>query len=238
MSVIVDKSGDRVRRMFGSIANRYDRMNHLLSLNVDRYWRWTTVRKVAPRGSAPVLDVCTGTGDLALAYWRVAKGRVPVVGADFCPEMLERARQKQCAAGIADNLTFVEADAMCLPWESSHFQIVAVAFGLRNMEDTEQGLREMIRICQPGGRVVVLEFSLPSRQPFKSIYGLYFRTVLPRLGQWLARNDESAYEYLPQSVEEFPSGGTLAQQMESMGLRDVRFIPLTMGTATLYVGAK
>jgi demethylmenaquinone methyltransferase/2-methoxy-6-polyprenyl-1,4-benzoquinol methylase len=224
--------------MFGRIADRYDRMNHLLSLNVDRYWRWKTVRCCAPRGTTPILDLCTGTGDLALAYWRAGQGRVPVLGADFCPEMLDLARRKQRAAGITHNLTFIEADAMRLPLEDNHFQIVAVAFGLRNIEDTDQGLAEMVRICEPGGRVVVLEFSMPARQPLKGVYGWYFRSLLPRVGQWLARNDESAYEYLPSSVGEFPSGLALAERLRTVGLRDVRFLPLTMGIAALYVGQK
>jgi demethylmenaquinone methyltransferase/2-methoxy-6-polyprenyl-1,4-benzoquinol methylase len=127
---------------------------------------------------------------------------------------------------------------MRLPLEDNHFQIVAVAFGLRNIEDTDQGLAEMVRICEPGGRVVVLEFSMPARQPLKGVYGWYFRSLLPRVGQWLARNDESAYEYLPSSVGEFPSGLALAERLRTVGLRDVRFLPLTMGIAALYVGQK
>ncbi|MFM9114570.1 MAG: class I SAM-dependent methyltransferase, partial [Planctomycetota bacterium] len=132
----VDKSGLRVRRMFSEIAPNYDRMNHLLSMQVDRYWRWRTVRQVPPRGEAPILDLCTGTGDLALAYFRAADGRVPVVGADFCPEMLSFAEKKRIASGLSDSLTFQEADAQNLPFPDNHFQIVSVAFGLRNVADT------------------------------------------------------------------------------------------------------
>jgi demethylmenaquinone methyltransferase/2-methoxy-6-polyprenyl-1,4-benzoquinol methylase len=178
----VDKSNDRVRRMFGEIAPRYDRMNHLLSMQVDRYWRWRTVRLVPPRGDRPILDLCTGTGDLAIAYHRATGGRVPVVGADFCHAMLERARDK-CARRKLDGMTFVEADAQHLPLPSDMCQIVCVAFGLRNVADTDGGLAEMTRVCVPSGRVAVLEFTTPRKQPFKAAYGWYFQNVLPRIGQ-------------------------------------------------------
>ncbi|MCA9173761.1 MAG: bifunctional demethylmenaquinone methyltransferase/2-methoxy-6-polyprenyl-1,4-benzoquinol methylase UbiE [Planctomycetales bacterium] len=236
---MVDKSGAKVQQMFREIAPKYDRMNHLLSLNTDRYWRWRTIRLVPPRGEAPILDICTGTGDLALAYARRTGGRVPVVATDFCPEMLEIGEQKRVAAQLPEtSLTFREADAQALPFEDGRFQIVSVAFGLRNVADTDQGLREMTRVCQSGGRVAVLEFSQPRWQPFKWMYGWYFRNVLPRIGQWLARNDSNAYQYLPDSVGEFPAYEALAERMRQAGLTDVRFYPLTLGVATLYVGAK
>ena len=225
--------------MFGEIAPKYDRMNHLLSMNVDRYWRWRTVRKVAPVGDAPILDVCTGTGDLAIAYSRAGRGQIPVVGADFCPEMLAIADDKRRRAGIpGDMLKFVEADTQELPFPDDHFQIVCVAFGLRNVADTDRGLAEMTRVCRPGGRVAVLEFSMPERQPFKAIYGWYFRNVLPRIGQWLARNSTSAYSYLPESVGEFPAGRELTRRMCAAGLSRADYFPLTFGIATLYVGVK
>jgi demethylmenaquinone methyltransferase/2-methoxy-6-polyprenyl-1,4-benzoquinol methylase len=234
----VDKSDERVRRMFGEIAGAYDRMNHLLSLNTDRYWRWKTVRLVPPRGAGPILDVCTGTGDLAFAYLRAAGGQAPVVGVDFCREMLLRAEQKRSKRAPEGPIRFVEGDAQALPFDDDRFQIVSVAFGLRNVSDTDQGLREMARVCRPGGRVAVLEFSMPRRQPLRSAYGWYFHRVLPRVGQWLARNDQSAYHYLPDSVGEFPSYEALAARMQAAGLRDVKFHPLTLGVATLYVGVK
>ena len=234
----VDKSEMRVRRMFGEIAPRYDFLNHLLSLGIDHYWRWRTVRKVAPAADGPILDLCTGTGDLALAFLRRSPAAVSVVGADFCPEMLQIGRAKGQAAGANGRLTFVEADAQHLPFPDDMFQIVSVAFGLRNVTDTDRGLREMVRVCRPGGRVAVLEFSQPGWQPFKAIYGWYFRHVLPRIGQALMRNQSEAYNYLPASVGEFPSGAALVQQMEAAGLEGVRYYPLTLGVATLYVGNK
>lgn len=238
MTLTVDKSDNRVRQMFGEIAPKYDRMNHLLSMQTDRYWRWRTTRIAAPSGDSPILDICTGTGDLAIAYFRAVGGRVSVVGADFCPQMLELARQKQSRLKIDERLSFVEADAQELPFPDDEFQIVSVAFGLRNVSDTDRGLREMTRVCRPGGQVVILEFSMPTWQPFAWIYGVYFRNVLPRIGQWLARNDAQAYEYLPTSVGEFPSGAALVDRMRAAGLSKVRFIPLTFGIATLYLGVK
>lgn len=235
---MVDKSGTRVRQMFGEIAGRYDLLNHLLSLNVDRYWRWRTVRDVPPQGDAPILDVCTGTGDLALAYLRASQGRVPIVAADFCHPMLAIGRQKGTTVERGEQVTFIEADTQALPLPDNHFQIVCVAFGLRNVADTDRGLREMARVCRPGGHVAVLEFSQPTWQPFRGLYGWYFRHVLPRIGQALARNRLDAYNYLPESVGEFPSGEALCAKMRSAGLSDVRFRALTLGIATLYVGRK
>jgi demethylmenaquinone methyltransferase/2-methoxy-6-polyprenyl-1,4-benzoquinol methylase len=234
----VDKSSDRVRQMFGRIAGRYDLLNHLLSLGIDRYWRRRTVRLVAPSGPRPILDVCTGTGDLALAYDRAAAGRTQIVAADFCHEMLAIGRQKAHRAGADSRIAFVEADAQSLPLPGDTFQIVCVAFGLRNVADTNRGLAEMARVCAPGGRVAVLEFSTPTRQPFKAIYGWYFRHVLPRIGSLFARNSGGAYAYLPDSVGEFPQGDALLDRMRAAGLSELRSYPLTLGVATLYVGTK
>jgi demethylmenaquinone methyltransferase/2-methoxy-6-polyprenyl-1,4-benzoquinol methylase len=234
----VNKSNQRIQQMFGAIAPKYDRMNHLLSMNVDRYWRWRTVRIARPEGSDPILDVCTGTGDLAFAFRKRTSRSTPIMAADFCREMLEIGRQKLARRGGNENMTFLEADTQQLPFPANMFQVVSVAFGLRNVADTDLGLREMARVCRPAGRVAVLEFSMPTRQPMKSFYGWYFRHVLPRVGQWLARNDEDAYSYLPQSVGEFPEGRELADRMLASGLAEVRIIPLTFGVATLYLGVK
>ncbi len=235
----VDKSNDRVQRMFGEIAPRYDLLNHLLSMNVDRYWRWRTTKRVAPvAGGAPILDLCTGTGDLALAYDQAAGGKLPIVAADFCPEMLDIARQKGAKRGVNEHIDWVVADTQDLPFESNRYQIVTAAFGLRNVADTDQGLREMTRVCQPGGRVAVLEFTTPRWQPMRSIYGWYFRNVLPRIGQALMRNNSAAYEYLPESVGQFYEYEQLTQRMEAAGLDDLQYYPMTFGVATLYVGKK
>lgn len=234
----VDKSEARVRRMFGEIAPRYELMNHLLSMGIDQYWRWRTVRLAPPQGDAPLLDVCSGTGALVRAYVRRLPARARIVGADFCHEMLTIGRAKSAASEADGRVTFIESDALRLPLADSQFQIVSVAFGLRNMADADQGLREMVRVCQPGGRVVILDFSLPQRQPMRGIYLLFFKHVVPRVGQAVTHSPSGAYNYLPASVLEFPEGEALCQRMRAAGLQDVRFRPMTFGTVTLYVGRK
>ena len=236
--MIVDKSGEKVRNMFGQIAPRYDRMNHVLSMNVDHYWRWYTVRKLRPVEGEPILDVCTGTGDLAISFYRRTGGKSPVVATDFCPEMLAFGEKKQARFPTDNRIEFLEADTQELPLEDDRFQIVSVAFGLRNVADTMAGLREMVRVCKPGGKVAILEFTMPRRQPIKFMYKWYFRNILPRIGQWFARNDSNAYEYLPETVGEFPQYEELTKMMAEAGLKETSYIPLTFGIATLYVGTK
>jgi demethylmenaquinone methyltransferase/2-methoxy-6-polyprenyl-1,4-benzoquinol methylase len=240
---LLDKRESRIRTMFGNIAGRYDLLNHLLSLNVDRYWRWRTTRLAPPivgdpRGDAPILDVCTGTGDLALAYDRAARKRLPIVGADFCLPMLLPARHKTQRRQAAERIRYVEADTQQLPFPDDTFQLTVVAFGLRNVTDTDRGLAEMVRVTRPGGRVAILEFSRPRNWLFGRLYRFYFRVVLPCVGQLVSRSKDSAYKYLPASVMEFPDGEALADKLRGHGLTDVRWHPLTFGIATLYVGAK
>ena len=234
----LDKSALRVRRMFAQIAPRYDLVNHLLTFSIDRRWRRRAARLVPPRGPEPILDVCTGTADLALAYRRISDGAVPIVGADFCRPMLAVAARKCRRLGAAGRVTLVEADALRLPFPDGMFQLVSVAFGLRNMADPDLGLAEMVRVCRPGGRVAVLEFSMASVWPIRTLYRWYFRRLLPRIGQTVARNDEAAYNYLPASVGAFPEGEALAARLRGAGLRDVWFAPFTFGISTLYVGEK
>lgn len=239
----VNKSTDRIQRMFGEIAPRYDLLNHLLSMNTDRYWRWRTTKLVppvleGPLSDAPILDLCTGTGDLALAYDRAAKKKLKITAADFCPEMLEIGEKKGAKANVNDHIEWIQADANNLQFETDTYQLVTAAFGLRNVSDTDQGLREMTRVCKPGGKVAVLEFTTPRRQPLRGIYGWYFRNILPKIGQLLMRNNSAAYEYLPQSVGQFYEYEELTERMEAAGLSNVHFKPMTFGVATLYIGEK
>lgn len=239
-SQLLDKREARIRRMFGQIAPWYDFLNHLLSLNIDRRWRDRTARLVPPGPASlgPILDLCTGTGDLALAYDRTAGGSVPVVGADFSHEMLLRAVKKADAAGAGGRVRFVEADAQALPFPDGAFQLVTVAFGLRNVTDPDRGLREMVRVTRPGGRVAVLEFSRPRGPVLGRLYLWYFRNLLPLVGQLISRSPESAYRYLPASVLNFPDYEALADRMRAAGLEEVQYRPFTFGVATLYVGVK
>jgi demethylmenaquinone methyltransferase/2-methoxy-6-polyprenyl-1,4-benzoquinol methylase len=224
--------------MFGNIAPSYDRLNHLLSLNIDKRWRRRTVQLVPPQGTAPILDLCTGTGDLALAYHRAAGGRAAIVGADFCHEMLVRAQQKTDQRLAAGQVSYLEADAQRLPFPDDHFEIAAVAFGLRNVTDTDRGLAEMVRVTRMGGRVAILEFSKPRHWLFGRLYRMYFRYLLPAIGQLVSRSKDNAYRYLPASVIEFPDGEELAARLRSHGLVDVVWRPFTFGIATLYTGTK
>lgn len=235
---LLDKRESRIRRMFGHIAPSYDFLNHLLSLNIDHYWRWRTTQLVPPQGEAPILDMCTGTGDLALAYDRAAGGNLQIVGADFCPEMLILAKEKARRKQVDQRIRFVEADAQFLPFASDLFQITTVAFGLRNVTNTELGLKEMIRVTQPGGWVAILEFSQPRGWLFGRMYRFYFRRILPLIGQLISRSKDNAYRYLPESVLEFPDGEALAERLRGHGLLEVKWYPFTFGIATLYVGKK
>ncbi len=237
----VDKSGQRIRQMFGAIAGWYDFLNHFLSLGIDIWWRKRTVELVPPLGTAPILDVCTGTGDLAIAYWHAAGQKAAVTGADFTPEMLVRARAKGAKARTDDStasLDFIEADTMQLPLPADTFQVVSVGFGIRNVTDYQAGIREMVRVCQPGGRVAILEFSRPTNSLLGKLYLFYFRQVLPKLGQWFSKSEQSAYHYLPASVLQFPSGEEFAREMTDCGLTGVTCYPLTFGICTLYWGVK
>jgi demethylmenaquinone methyltransferase/2-methoxy-6-polyprenyl-1,4-benzoquinol methylase len=222
--------------MFGSIAPRYDLLNHVLSLNIDKRWRKYTLHKAPPRDGYAVLDVCTGTGDLALAFARFGAKNLRVVGVDFCAEMLDIAKKKQ--ARLGESVTFQEADAQALPFANEEFDIVTCAFGLRNVADTRRGLEELARVARAGGTVAILEFSRPKIAPLRWLYLAYFKHLLPRVGQSLAKNDHAAYEYLPQSVMEFPDGQEMADLMTSVGLTNIRVDPLTFGVATLYLGTK
>ncbi len=237
-SIAVDKSETRIRRMFGAIAPSYDLLNHLLSLNIDRYWRRKTTELAPPNGEGPILDLCTGTGDLAFAYDQAAGGRVPVIGADFCGPMLDLAKDTTRNKDVGDRIRFVQGDAQRLPFRDNLFQIVCVAFGLRNVKDTDRGLAEMKRVTRAGGKVVILELSRPRGPVLGRLYRFYFRYLLPLIGQTISRSKENAYRYLQASVSQFPDGEVLADRLRSHGLRDVHWHPFTFGIASLYIGTK
>ena len=231
----VDKSGGRVRGMFAEIAPRYDLVNRLLSGGIDVWWRHVTVSRAPPPRGA-ILDVCTGTGDLALAYRAKSGSDVQIVASDFCRPMLDRGVAKSARTGAA--IEWVEADAMDLPFPAASFDLVTVAFGLRNIADTSRGLAEMARVCKSGGRLAILEFSLPKAALVRRAYLWYFRNVLPRLGNAVARNRSDAYTYLNQSVEAFPEGEALATLIRAAGFEKVEMVPLSFGIATLSIATR
>ncbi len=240
--VEVNKSGQRIRNMFANIAPRYDFLNHLLSANIDKSWRRELVARIRLTSNKPILDVCTGTGDLVFeAFDRFASSPIEFLACDFCPEMLTIAKRKQNMPqrrAALDRLRFFEADAMQLPLETGSCQVVMNAFGIRNVSETEIGLSEMIRVCDAGGQVLILEFSKPTAPVLKQLYQGYFRLILPSVGQLISRSRESAYNYLPASVQAFPSGADFVEIMVKLGLKHVRFWPLTLGIATVYEGTK
>jgi demethylmenaquinone methyltransferase/2-methoxy-6-polyprenyl-1,4-benzoquinol methylase len=232
----VDKSGAKVRGMFAEIAPRYDLVNRLLSGGIDVWWRHVTVSRAPPPKSGAILDCCTGTGDLALAYAAKCGPGVRIVASDFCQPMLDRGIEKSAKAGLP--IEWIEADAMALPFPTAAFDLVTVAFGLRNIADTGRGLAEMARVLVPGGRIAILEFSLPQNALIRGGYLWYFRNVLPFLGNTVARNRSDAYTYLNQSVEEFPSGERLAALVRAAGFERVEMVPLSFGIATLTIATR
>jgi demethylmenaquinone methyltransferase/2-methoxy-6-polyprenyl-1,4-benzoquinol methylase len=231
----------KVRDMFAHIAPRYDLLNHLLSLQLDRWWRARAARRLAHilhRDDAVVLDLCCGTGDLALALARPGKARV--IGADFAHPMLVRAVEKS-ALHVRDNggrlIPFLEADALGLPFAGAAFDLVTTAFGFRNLANYETGLREIYRVLKPGGTVAILEFTEPPDHFIGDVYRWYFCNVLPRIGRLLS-GDADAYKYLPKSVSLFMRPVPLSALMATVGYTSVEFTTYTFCTVCLHLGKK
>jgi len=216
--------------MFAGIAHRYDFLNHFLSISIDRHWRNFAVAKVQeliPSPSRSCLDVCSGTGDLAIALRRSLGAMV--VATDFCHPMLTRAVAKE------SSIPNVEADALKLPFRDGSFDALTIAFGLRNLEDPIQGLREFRRLLRPAGAVVILEFSKPVIPIFREAFGLYFRHILPRVGGIIS-GDAHAYHYLHDSVMKFPNQKELMELMQAAGFQNVNYRNLSGGIAALHWG--
>lgn len=233
MEVMAKK--EKVQEMFNGIAPKYDLLNHLLSMGIDKSWRRKAMRELEGGRRRTVLDIACGTGDFSIEALRHGVERV--VGADISENMLAVAREKAREKGLEDRLEFRYGDSENLDFEDGTFDAVTVAFGVRNFEHLERGLAEMCRVLRPGGKVVVLEFSTPERFPMKQLYRFYFKQILPRVGG-LVSGDRKAYEYLPASVFAFPQGDRFLQIMRSCGYRNVAQRRLTFGIASLYTGEK
>jgi demethylmenaquinone methyltransferase/2-methoxy-6-polyprenyl-1,4-benzoquinol methylase len=223
-----------VERMFDTIAPRYDLLNRILSAGIDQYWRSRAIRLLADDSPARLLDVATGTADVALKAERMLHPR-EVVGVDLSAEMLRYGREKIRDRGLSPRIRLVQGDAAALPFEDDAFDAALVAFGVRNFEDLVAGLQGIGRVLRPGGSLVVLEFSRPRRFPIRELYSIYSSTLLPRIGGVLSP-DRSAYEYLPASVAAFPDGPDFLDRMETAGFTDLQWQPLTFGIASLYKG--
>ena len=222
-------SADHVRAMFGSIAPRYDLANHLLSCGRDFYWRKRAAEITASWSPKKIVDLATGTGDLALALQKKMP-ETEIVASDFLPEMIELAQRKGVRRAVV-------ADAMNLPFESSSFDCATVAFGLRNMENWSSALHEMWRVLQPNGNLLVLEFSLPQLSILRAIYRVYLHRCLPLIGSFLTKR-RNAYDYLGDSIEKFPSGNAMLALMEGNGFTNASAEPLSGGIVTIYTATK
>lgn len=230
----VDGKAEAVEDMFDAVAPRYDLLNRVLSAGIDRYWRSRAVRILDHEQPRRVLDVATGTADLALKIQRTLHPR-ETIGIDLSAEMLQHGREKIENTGLAPRITLQKADAADLPYRDNSFDAAFVAFGVRNFEDLDAGLSDIRRVLRSGGTLVVLEFSQPRTFPIKQLYNWYSQHVLPRIGGLLSP-DQGAYEYLPNSVAAFPDGADFLQRMEDVGYTGLDWVPLTFGIASLYVG--
>ena len=235
MNVSTSKEPARIAGMFDAIAWRYDRLNHLLSAGLDKRWRRRAVRELRLTTSDRVIDVCTGTADLALAAATDTRGAAgAVIGVDFSGAMLTIGLDKVRRAGLAGRVTLTRGDAMALPFADGAFDAATIAFGLRNVSDPLGGCRELHRVLRPQGRLAILEFGMPATPVLAAGYRWYFRHVLPRIGRLISRHTD-AYEYLPASVAEFPSGTAFVTILRQAGFPAVRCVRLALGAVYLYV---
>ena len=225
-----------IREMFGRIAPRYDLLNHLLSLDIDKIWRRRVAKKfraILRDENARVLDLCCGTGDMTFALGRRANSQSPqIIGADFSHAMLQRAAEK----GRDTTLRWIEADALRLPFPDAHFDLITAAFGFRNLADYDAGLREIVRVLRPGGECGILDFGEP-RGLMGTVYRVYFKRVLPAVGT-LISGVRGPYAYLPASVERFPAPQEMLERMRQAGFGEASWTPYTFGVAGLYRGVK
>ena len=232
----LSEKGEKIQQMFGTIAPRYDLLNRMLSFGIDRRWRKKAVKMVKYREGARILDVATGTGDVALEIARSTPATVRITGADFCKEMVDLGQVKVAQSPYADRIDFKVAPCEDLPFPDNTFDSITIAFGIRNVVDRKLGLAEMWRVLRPGGRMIILEFSTPRSLLFRQIYYFYFRRMLPMIGGLISTYN--AYKYLPDSVLEFPSHEEFSLMMSDAGFCNVKICELTFGIASIYAAEK
>ncbi|PKQ60691.1 bifunctional demethylmenaquinone methyltransferase/2-methoxy-6-polyprenyl-1,4-benzoquinol methylase [Labilibaculum filiforme] len=232
----LDKSKkDQVALMFNNIARKYDFLNHFLSMGIDKLWRRKAVKLLKSIQPKQLLDIATGTGDFALACLKL--NPVKVTGIDISTEMLAVGREKIAKKNLQNKIELFEGDSENIQFADNSFDAITVAFGVRNFENLEKGLREMNRVVRPGGKVVILEFSKPKNFPVKQFYNFYFFNILPLWGKMVSK-DSSAYTYLPESVGAFPDGENFLKIYKSCGFTDTEQIKLSFGIASIYIGTK
>lgn len=229
----LSKSPGRIAGMFDAIAPRYDFLNHLLSAGIDRHWRSRAIRSMGLTGRERVLDLCTGTADLAIAARQARPGAACVVGVDFAGAMLAIAADKIRRAGLSREIALVRGDATRIPVADASVDAVTIAFGIRNVEDPEVACRDIARVLKPGGRLTILEFAIPTTPLFRAAYLSYFRHILPRIGRAISGHD-AAYGYLPASVGAFASPDAFMNLLRKHGFTDVSADSLTFGSVFLY----
>lgn len=228
---------EKIREMFDGIAPSYDRLNHLLSLHVDKWWRRYALKEIVDGSGQQILDVACGTGDSTIAIAKAAAAGSRIIGADISEGMMALVMEKAAREGVHERIRLEVADGEDLPFPEDSFHRVTCAFGIRNFEHKELGLKEFLRVLKPSGKAVILELSVPGNKVLRRLYDLYFLHVLPWVGGILS-GDKAAYKYLPASVHAFPAPDVFCAMMQRAGFREVRCKSFTLGLCRLYVGEK
>jgi len=231
-----EKKTTQIRRMFDSIAFTYDKLNRLLSLGFDRSWRRKGIAFLKPFGAQSILDIATGTGDLAIAMCRALNAR-EVVGADISEGMMDIGRTKVREAGLSDFVRFEQQDCLSLTYADNSFDAVTAAFGVRNFENIERGVGEMFRVLKPGGHIMILELSSPDYFPMKQLFTIYSKIVIPNMGRLFSK-EKSAYSYLPASIQVVPQGKVMTEILRQAGFINARVETFTLGVCSMYTGTK
>jgi demethylmenaquinone methyltransferase / 2-methoxy-6-polyprenyl-1,4-benzoquinol methylase len=228
----------QVSKMFDNIAKHYDFLNHFLSLGIDKIWRRKMIAELVSTQPKYILDVATGTGDVAINTIKQLKIKdLHIVGLDISPEMLNIGKKKIITEGMSGTIEMMVGDSENLPFENNKFDAITVAYGVRNFENLEQGLSEMLRVLKPNGKLVVLEFSKPNSFPFKQLFNFYFKNILPTIGK-LTSKDNRAYAYLYESVQSFPDGTDFLNVLSKTGFKNTQCTPLTLGISSIYTAYK